>query len=91
VQDARFQQLMPDVLYWLGVTRIDRLVSMSNLKYDALVAAGIEIGTRVPIPPELVPQDASVEMEAKKASGYFVADEVLRDPATVIGRDIKEY
>lgn len=91
VQDARFQQLMPDVLYWLGVTRIDRLVSMSNLKYDALVAAGIEIGTRVPIPAELVPQDASVEMEAKKASGYFVADEVLRDPATVIGRDMKEY
>jgi GTP cyclohydrolase II len=91
VQDARFQQLMPDVLYWLGVTRIDRLVSMSNLKYDALVAAGIEVGTRVPIPPELVPQDASVEMEAKKASGYFAADEVLRDPATVIGRDIKEY
>jgi GTP cyclohydrolase II len=91
VQDARFQQLMPDVLYWLGVTRIDRLVSMSNLKYDALIAAGIEIVTRVPIPPELVPQDASVEMEAKKASGYFVADEVVRDPATVIGRDIKEY
>jgi GTP cyclohydrolase II len=91
VQDARFQQLMPDVLYWLGVTKIDRLVSMSNLKYDALVAAGIEIGTRVPIPPELIPQDASVEMEAKKASGYFAADEVLRDPATVIGRDIKEY
>jgi GTP cyclohydrolase II len=23
VQDARFQQLMPDVLHWLGVTRID--------------------------------------------------------------------
>jgi GTP cyclohydrolase II len=64
---------------------------MSNLKYDALIAAGIEIVTRVPIPPELVPQDASVEMEAKKASGYFVADEVVRDPATVIGRDIKEY
>ena len=37
VQDARFQQLMPDVLHWLGVTRIDRLMSMSNMKYDAMV------------------------------------------------------
>jgi GTP cyclohydrolase II len=71
VQDARFQQLMPDVLHWLGVTRIDRLVSMSNLKYDALVGAGIEIGERVPLPAELVPKDASVEIEAKKAAGYF--------------------
>jgi GTP cyclohydrolase II len=90
VQDARFQQLMPDVLHWLGVTRIDRLVSMSNLKYDALVGAGIEIGTRVPIRPELVPQDASVELEAKKAAGYFTADEV-KDTTAVVGRDIKDY
>jgi GTP cyclohydrolase II len=71
VQDARFQQLMPDVLHWLGVKRIDRLVSMSNLKYDALVGSGIEIGERVPLPAELVPKDASVEIEAKKAAGYF--------------------
>ena len=40
VQDARFQQLMPDVLHWLGVTRIDRFVSMSDMKYDALVEPG---------------------------------------------------
>jgi GTP cyclohydrolase II len=71
VQDARFQQLMPDVLLWLGVQRIDRLVSMSNMKYDALVGSGIEIGERVPLPAELVPKDASVEIEAKKAAGYF--------------------
>jgi GTP cyclohydrolase II len=71
VQDARFQQLMPDALHWIGVSRIDRLVSMSNLKYDALVAAGIEIGERVALPAELVPQDAYVEIEAKKAAGYF--------------------
>ena len=37
VQDARFQQLMPDVIHWLGIRRIDRFVSMSNMKYDALV------------------------------------------------------
>src|SRR5262245_42535178 len=91
VQDARFQQLMPDVLHWLGITRINRLVSMSNMKYDALVAAGIEIGTRVPIPPELVPQDASVEIEAKKAAGYFTPEESQANPADVVGRDLKDY
>ena len=73
VQDARFQQLMPDVLHWLGITRIDRFVSMSNMKYDALIGSGIEIGERVPIPDELIPDDAQVEMEAKKAAGYFAA------------------
>jgi GTP cyclohydrolase II len=91
VQDARFQQLMPDVLHWLGITRIDRLVSMSNLKYDALVAAGIQVITRVPIPPELVPEDASVEIEAKKAAGYFATDTETPDLAAIVGRDIKEY
>ena len=40
VQDVRFQELMPDVLHWLGITRIDRLVSMSNMKYDAMVRSG---------------------------------------------------
>jgi GTP cyclohydrolase II len=71
VQDARFQQLMPDVLHWLGITRIDRFVSMSNMKYDAIVGSGIDIGERVPIPDELIPEDAKVEMEAKKAAGYY--------------------
>jgi GTP cyclohydrolase II len=91
VQDARFQQLMPDALHWLGVTRIDRLVSMSNLKYDALIAAGIEIGERVPIPPELVPQDAKVEIEAKKAAGYFTPEIETENPAGVVGRDLNNY
>jgi GTP cyclohydrolase II len=91
VQDARFQQLMPDVLHWLGVTRIDRLVSMSNLKHDALTAAGIEVVERVPIPPELVPPDAQVEIEAKKAAGYFSSDTAVHTPACVVGRDLKDY
>ena len=47
VQDARFQQLMPDVIHWLGLKRIDRFVSMSDMKYDALVGQGIEIVERV--------------------------------------------
>jgi len=91
VQDARFQQLMPDVLHWLGVTRIDRLVSMSNLKHEALTGAGITVLERVPIPPELVPPDAQVEIEAKKAAGYFSPDAVAVDPAGVVGRDLKDY
>jgi GTP cyclohydrolase II len=76
VQDMRFQELMPDVLHWLGVRRIERLVSMSNVKYNALVAAGIEIGQRVRIPDELVPKDARVEIEAKMAAGYFSDGEI---------------
>ena len=73
VSDMRFQELMPDVLHWLGITRIDRLVSMSNMKYAPIVAGGIEVVVRVPIPDELIPSDASVEMDAKKAAGYFTA------------------
>jgi len=71
VQDARFQELMPDVFHWLGITRIDRFASMSDMKHDALVSQGIEVGERLDIPPELIPEDAHVEMEAKKAAGYY--------------------
>ncbi len=71
VQDMRFQELMPDVLHWLGITKIHRLVSMSNDKYDAITGSGIEVGERVKIPDELVPADAKVEIEAKIAAGYF--------------------
>jgi len=67
----RFQELMPDVLHWLGVSRLDRLVSMSNMKFEPIVASGIEVVERVPIPEELIPADAQVEMDAKKAAGYF--------------------
>jgi GTP cyclohydrolase II len=74
VQDARFQQLMPDALHWLGLRRIDRLISMSDMKYDALVGQGIEIVERVSLPDHLVPSDAQVEMAAKKAAGYYTAE-----------------
>lgn len=75
VQDMRFQELMPDIFNWLGIKKIDRFASMSNMKHDAIASHGIEIVERIPIPPELIPEDASVEMEAKKAAGYFVEDE----------------
>jgi len=71
VQDMRFQELMPDVFHWLGIRRIDRWVSMSNVKRDALSAQGIEVLDQLAIPERLVPRDAVVEIEAKKAAGYF--------------------
>ncbi len=71
VQDMRFQELMPDVFHWLGIRRIDRWVSMSNIKREALLAQGITVAEQVPIPEGLVPPDAQVEIAAKKAAGYF--------------------
>lgn len=71
VQDMRFQELMPDVLHWLGIETIDHFASMSDMKYNALTKAGIQIIHRIPIPDALIPQDALVEMDAKKAAGYF--------------------
>jgi GTP cyclohydrolase II len=92
VQDARFQQLMPDVLHWLGITRISRFVSMSNMKYDAIVESGIEIAERIPIPDRLVPDDARVEIEAKKAAGYYAQEQSLTpgDLSMVVGRNLNE-
>jgi GTP cyclohydrolase II len=93
VQDARFQQLMPDPLHWLGVTRIDRFVSMSNMKYDAIVGSGIAIVERVPLPDDLIPPDASVEMEAKKAAGYYAPEGAPSedDLKKTSGRGLEKY
>ena len=55
----------------VGITRIDRWASMSDMKHGALVDAGIEVIERVPIPDALIPADARVEMDAKRAAGYF--------------------
>src|SRR4029077_14289703 len=59
VQDMRFQELMPDVLHWLGITHIERFVSMSNLKHDAVTASGITLCQRVEVPHERITKDAS--------------------------------
>ena len=92
VQDARFQQLMPDVIQWLGLRRIDRFVSMSDMKYDALTAQGVEIVERVPIPNELVPADAQVEIAAKKAAGYYAPEPPKpNDLLGSIGRPLDKY
>lgn len=90
VQDARFQQLMPDAIHWLGLRRLDRFVSMSDMKYDALVSQGIEIIERVPIPEELVPTDAHVEINAKRAAGYYSPDSTS-GPVNAVGRSLENY
>ncbi|SCV04653.1 LAMI_0H17854g1_1 [Lachancea mirantina] len=77
VRDMRFQQLMPDILKWLGISKIDRMLSMSNMKHDAIVEQGIPILERIPIPDELVPPDSRVEIDAKIHSGYFTNGTVM--------------
>jgi len=91
VQDMRFQELMPDVLHWLGIRKIHRLLSMSNTKYDAIVKSGIEVETRVALPEALVPEDARVEIDAKMAAGYFTDGEVpiRRDRTGAEGRGLE--
>jgi len=91
IQDMRFQELMPDVLHWLGIRKIHRLLSMSNTKYDAIVKSGIEVETRVRLPEALVPEDARVEIDAKMAAGYFTDGEVptRRDLSDSEGRGLE--
>ncbi|KII86729.1 hypothetical protein PLICRDRAFT_43380 [Plicaturopsis crispa FD-325 SS-3] len=71
VKDMRFQALMPDVLHWFGITKIHKMVSMSDMKYNAIVESGIPIIERYDIPDHLLPPDSRVEIDAKIASGYF--------------------
>ena len=92
VQDVRFQELMPDVLHWLGIRHIHRFVSMSNVKHAAIIGSGITIGQRVKIPDELIPSDARVEIDAKIAAGYYTEGSVPPPEmlATVKGRGLEE-
>jgi hypothetical protein len=57
---------------------------MSNLKRDALTGQGIEVLEQVAIPDRLIPLDAAVEIEAKKAAGYF-APAGISDPEELSG------
>jgi GTP cyclohydrolase II len=89
VRDMRFQELMPDVLHWLGITHIDRFASMSDMKLDALREGGISIGESVAIPDALIPADARVEIEAKIAAGYR-GGEAIHVDAPALGRTLGE-
>jgi hypothetical protein len=65
---------------------------MSDMKYDALIAQGVEIVERVPIPNELVPADARVEIAAKKAAGYYAPEPPKpNDLLGSIGRPLDKY
>lgn len=92
VEDARFQEFMPDCLHFLGIKKIHNLHSMSNMKFNAITGSGIEVVNRISIPDHLIPQDAQVEMEAKKAAGYFSKEPVKTktELAAVKGRPIEE-
>jgi GTP cyclohydrolase II len=81
---------MPDVLHWLGIERIHRFASMSDMKCDALIRQGIAVDERVPLPEEMIPPDARVEIEAKLAAGYFGADRLRREQAGTRGRGLDE-
>jgi hypothetical protein len=64
---------------------------MSDLKFAPLIESGITVARRVEIPEGLIPADARVEMDAKKAAGYFTAkppsDSELLKPK---GRGLRE-
>ncbi|EJP63941.1 GTP cyclohydrolase II [Beauveria bassiana ARSEF 2860] len=93
VKDMRFQALMPDILHWLGVKKIDRMLSMSNMKHDAIVDQGIPIHERVELPEELIPADSRVEIDAKITAGYFTAGKRLtsEELQSVQGRMWEEF
>lgn len=95
ITDTRFQALMPDSLHWLGITKIDRFISMSDMKYNAIVNSGIKIVERVPIPPELIPKDAQVEILAKVFVGYHGGDtykvDKEEDLKNIKGRAASDY
>ncbi|HEY1363695.1 MAG TPA: GTP cyclohydrolase II [Xanthobacteraceae bacterium] len=90
VQDMRFQELMPDVLHWLGITRIHRFASMSDMKCNALLRQGIAIDERVPLPDDMIPPDARVEIEAKIAAGYYAGDGRRLNFTGTVGRGLDE-
>ncbi|KAF4291164.1 hypothetical protein CNMCM8686_000178 [Aspergillus fumigatus] len=93
VRDMRFQALMPDILHWLGIKKIDRMLSMSNMKHDAIVQSGIKILKRVPIPEELIPSDSRVEIDAKINAGYFTTGKqyTMEELASVRGRGWEKW
>lgn len=79
IRDARFQEMMPDVLLWLGIERVDYLLSMSADKYDAITGAGIKVMQRVSLPDSYVPEGATVEITAKISAGYHSEKVISRD------------
>ncbi|KAJ5683477.1 Uracil-regulated protein 1 [Penicillium macrosclerotiorum] len=93
VRDMRFQALMPDILHWLGIKKIDRMLSMSNMKHDAIVESGIKILERIPIPEDMIPSDSRVEIDAKINAGYFTTGKqfTMEELSQVRGRGWEKW
>ena len=53
------------------VYQIEKFVSMSNMKYDALIGQGIKINQRVPIPDELIRMVKNKELGKKTGVGFY--------------------
>ena len=68
--DLRDYGLGAQILYDLGIREI-RLMTNNPKKVVGLEGHKLKIVERVPIPDDLIPADASVEMDAKKAAGYY--------------------
>ena len=74
-----------------GEKRVDDLsdtVWITTASHSA-GGAGIEIGERVPIPDDMIPADAYVEIAAKKAAGYYTPEP--QDPDNPVGRPLEKY
>ena len=84
---------MPDILHWLGIKKIDRMLSMSNMKHDAIVESGIKILERIPIPEDMIPSDSRVEIDAKINAGYFTTGKqyTMEELAQVRGRGWEKW
>ena len=94
VQDARFQQLMPDADP-LARHQADRPLRLDE-RHETRCAGqrrASRSSSAIAIPDELVPADAHVEIEAKKAAGYYHARaaEAAGSRRDAVGRDLDKY
>ena len=94
VQDARFQQLMPDVMHWLGITphrplRFDVEHEIRRARRDRHRDRRARAD---PAPTRSRPMPRS-RSEAKKAAGYFRP--IRAEPQTIckasVGRELDKY
>lgn len=65
VADVHCPFIPVDILNWLGIRHIAKLVSMSTHKRKALEAGGITVGHDAPLPEDRIPSPALVEFYAK--------------------------
>lgn len=69
VKDMRFQALMPDILHWLGITKIDRMLSMS--KY-------VPVPCSTTAPPRVTPPPSLSQIDHPAANNTVLQHETRR-------------